>query len=80
MPAKRDISKEILDYLRKHPDASDTLEGITEWWLMSQKISYEMERVKAVVERLIKQGCLVENQGKDLKVRYQLNPERRKKA
>ncbi len=28
---QEEISKMILDYLRKNPDAGDTLEGISKW-------------------------------------------------
>jgi hypothetical protein len=74
MPAKRDISQEILEYLRKHPDASDTLEGITEWWLLSQRINYEMKKVKNVIFELVKDGRLIETHGKDFSIRYRFNP------
>jgi hypothetical protein len=30
---QEEISKVTLDYLLKHPNADDTLEGITKWWL-----------------------------------------------
>ena len=78
MPAKKDISQEILKYLRKHPGASDTLEGITEWWLLSQRISCEMKRVKTAILKLIKGGWLIEIKGKNSTVRYRLNPEKRR--
>jgi len=35
---KKRYLQEILEYLRKHPEASDTLEGIAEWWLLNQRI------------------------------------------
>lgn len=28
----------ILDYLRKNPNAADTLEGIAQWWLEQERI------------------------------------------
>ena len=77
MPAKRDISKEILDYLRKHPDASDTLEGITEWWLLSQRIHEEARKVKEALSSLVEQGWLVKIKGSDFRIRYRFSPERK---
>ncbi len=46
----------ILDYLRKNPDAGDTLEGITRWWLEYEKIDFTVEEVAVVLEKLIKEG------------------------
>jgi hypothetical protein len=78
MAAKNDISEEILNYLFKHPDANDTLEGITEWWLLSQRISYEMNRVKAAVKKLVQEGWIIEIKGTNSTVRYRLNSAKRK--
>jgi hypothetical protein len=78
MATKNDISKDILKYLFKHPDANDTLEGIAEWWLWNQKISYEMKRVEAAVNKLVQEGWIIAKQGKNSKVRYRLNPAKRK--
>jgi hypothetical protein len=78
--AKNDISEEILNYLFKHPDANDTLEGITEWWLLSQRISHEMKRVKAAVLRLVEEGWIIEIKGNNSTVRYRLNPKKRKES
>ncbi len=46
----------ILNYLRKNPDAGDTLEGISKWWLEYEKIDLAMEEVAVVLEKLIKEG------------------------
>ena len=80
MATKNDISEEILNYLFKHPDASDTLEGITEWWLLSQRISYEMKRVKAAVFKLVEEGWIIEIKGNKPTVHYRLNPKKRKEV
>ena len=77
MPEKKDISQEILEYLRQHPNASDTLEGIMEWWLLSQRISHEMERVKSAVLNLVEDGWLIEIKGKDATLRYRFNPRKK---
>lgn len=76
MTNQSDIAVEILNYLLKHPEANDTLEGITEWWLLNQRISYEMKRVKAAITKLIKEGWVIEFRGRNSLARYRLNPER----
>jgi hypothetical protein len=78
MPEKKDISREILEYLHKHPDASDTLEGIAEWWILSERIHDEIGRVKAAVFKLMKQGWVIEIRGRNSAVRYRFNPVKRR--
>ncbi len=46
----------ILTYLRRNPDAGDTLEGISRWWLEYEKIDSTTEEVSVVLEKLIKEG------------------------
>jgi hypothetical protein len=49
----------ILNYLRRHPDAGDTLEGITRWWLECKSIDNNVDEIAEVLEVLTKQGILV---------------------
>jgi hypothetical protein len=80
MPTKNLIAEEILNYLFKHPEACDTLGGITEWWLSNQRISYEMKRVKTAVSKLIEEGWVIEIKGENPTVHYRLNPKKRKEV
>jgi hypothetical protein len=50
----------ILKYLAEHPHASDTLEGIAEWWIMRQQIRVEADRVAKVLRQLTESGLLEE--------------------
>jgi hypothetical protein len=54
---REEISKMILDYLRKNPDAGDTLEGISRWWL-NCKVDSSVDEVSDTLEILIKEGFL----------------------
>ncbi|MCP4369602.1 MAG: hypothetical protein GY797_16045, partial [Deltaproteobacteria bacterium] len=51
-----DIARMILNYLRKNPNAGDTLEGISKWWLDFEKIDIKVDEVSKVLEALIKEG------------------------
>jgi hypothetical protein len=56
---KRDeISKMILDYLHKNPDAGDTLKGISRWWLNFKKVDSSVDEVTSTLEILIKEGLV----------------------
>jgi hypothetical protein len=55
-----EIARSILDYLRAHPQASDTLEGVAKWWLLRQRVSESTEVVQRVLTRLRDQGLIRE--------------------
>ena len=62
---QEDISKKILDYLLKNPDAGDTLEGISRWWVQSEYIEQSVDEVASVLERLTEKGWVKKQEIKD---------------
>ena len=54
---REDITGAILEYFRKNPGASDTLEGISRWWL-SEKIEATVDEVASAIEDLIVEGII----------------------
>lgn len=50
------IAKEIATYLKRHPQAADTPEGIRDWWLSSRPSS--LEEVKRALEYLVRRGLV----------------------
>ena len=67
------LASQLLSYLAENPDAQDTLEGIVDWWLMQQRIEYEISRVKDALTWLVSSGLVVEASGRDSRVFYRLN-------
>jgi hypothetical protein len=54
-----DLVSNVLEYLLRHPDAEDTVEGITEWWLLEQQIRHKVRDVSRVLDNLVAKGFLV---------------------
>lgn len=65
----------IIAYLAEHPQASDTLEGIAEWWIMRHQIRVEVNTLKRALLHLTSSG-LLEKTGVGDKTRFYLNAER----
>jgi hypothetical protein len=63
---------EILDYLARHPDAQDTIDGILQWWMLDANIR-NRAKVEATVAQLVQQGLLEETQSSDGKVFYHVS-------
>jgi hypothetical protein len=53
-----EMTRAIVEYLAEHPHATDTFEGIVEWWLMRQQIRVSVETLTSVLPRLIESGVL----------------------
>jgi hypothetical protein len=66
-----DIADVILGYLTEHPRASDTLEGIAEWWIMRHQVRVEVDTLKRVLRQLVSSG-LLEKSGTGDNTRYHL--------
>jgi hypothetical protein len=69
----RPIADQILAYLVEHPQAQDTLEGITEWWLLEQKIRSAAADVDDALRELAAEEFLLTRQCADGRTYYGLN-------
>lgn len=52
------MANAITQYLNKHPQAADTLEGIVHWWLLRQRYERAVTLVGDALELLVQQGIL----------------------
>lgn len=66
-----DLARRVLDYLSEHPQATDTLEGIAEWWVMREQVRVDVKLLERVLHRLTEQGFLEEIHG-GAQVRFSL--------
>jgi hypothetical protein len=64
------LGNEILDYLSKHPEAEDSLEGIVEWWLVEQGITRPATEVRAALDQLVARKQISARQGPDGRTHY----------
>ena len=68
---EEDLARCVLDYLSEHPQATDTLEGIAEWWVMREQVRVDVKLLERVLHRLTEQGFLDEIHG-GAQVRFSL--------
>ncbi len=47
-PGEEELGQAILAYLAEHPRATDTLQGIAEWWVLRRLVQVEVPRVEQV--------------------------------
>jgi Fe2+ or Zn2+ uptake regulation protein len=66
------VAQAILDYLRKHPEAQDTLAGIAAWWLSEDDINNRTATVKEALNELASAGLIDEYEGKDSQTSYRI--------
>ena len=67
------IAHEILDYLSDHPDAEDTVEGITEWWVLEECLKQQRAEVQRALDALVADGLLVKKPARYSDPRYRLS-------
>lgn len=70
-----EIKRSLLTYLRGHPQAADTLDGIVEWWLPLQRYETARLRIECTLERLVADGTLRRDLLHDGAVLYALRDE-----
>src|SRR2546428_5521867 len=77
--SERSIRRGILDYLARHPEAQDTLEGIVEWWLLEQRIVWAIADVKMALQKLVAAELVLKRRSADGTIHYRANPEYRRR-
>lgn len=66
----------ILGYLCSHPEAKDTVAGIGKWWLRTEGIEADMDRVQVALDYLVGWGWLTAAGSHSGLTVYGLNKER----
>jgi hypothetical protein len=61
---------EILDYLARHPEAQDTIDGILHWWVLDACIRKWAPKIAETVAQLVERGFLEQSQSADGNVFY----------
>jgi hypothetical protein len=68
------LADEILGYLREHPRAQDTVEGIAVWWLAERAIKKWLPQLERSLRSLVRRGVVLEIRRPDGEIVYRLNP------
>ena len=63
----------IFEYLQKHKQAGDTLEGVARWWMMNQQVSNSLTEVQEALEQLKAQGVISVRKSPDGRTLYFIN-------
>jgi hypothetical protein len=73
-PSLPSPAPEILDYLARHPEAQDTIDGILHWWVLDACIRKWAPKIAETVAQLVEQGFLEQSQSADGNVFYRASP------
>jgi len=79
LPDKTQIARELLAYLRKHPDARDTLDGVLQGWLPGRENQYDPTTVHEVLKDLVLEGTIMESKIPGTSPVYKFNLAKRNK-
>jgi hypothetical protein len=55
-----DLRREIIEYLRSHPEAVDTVDGILDWWIPMQRYENAKKEIQQAFHELVGQGLIEE--------------------
>lgn len=70
-----DLAAVILRYITSHPDACDTLQGVSEWWLARQRYDDTRARVAEALQFLLEGGQAEALVGADGRIVYRATPQ-----
>ena len=73
-PSLPSPAPEILDYLARHPDAQDTIDGILHWWVLDACVRKWAPKIAGTVAQLVEQGFLEQQRCADGNVFYRVSP------
>jgi hypothetical protein len=74
------LAKEILSYFLRNPQTADSLEGVTRWRLLEERVHRQLEDTDQALGWLVRQGFLVRVSSTWTEAVYQLNQENRSDA
>ena len=75
------VASEILRYFLRNPLAADSLEGITRWRLLDERIHRKLQETEQALSALVERGLLIAEESPGLAGRvFRLDPVKLKEA
>jgi hypothetical protein len=68
-----ELAKEILSYFLRNPQAADSLEGVTRWRLLEERVHRQLEDTDLALGWLVSHGFLVKVSSQWTEAVYRLN-------
>jgi hypothetical protein len=68
------LLRELLQCFARFPQRHDTLQGITQWWLLENRIEWAVIEVQAALDELVARDLVVAWRTTDGQTRYKVNP------
>ena len=68
------LSDMILSYLKAHPNAGDTLEGVVNWWLDYEHVTYVIKEIHQTLDKLVAEGQVKVVKGLSEEAFYKATP------
>ncbi len=68
------MAEDILKYLRDHPQARDTLDGILDWWLLRERYRQKRTLVQQALEHMVEQNLVARTTNPDGVTIYEAAP------
>lgn len=71
------VADTVKRYFAAHPNAADSVEGITRWWLARQRFEETTEVVEQALEYLAAEGEIAKTVTREGKILYSRTKEKR---
>ena len=68
------MAEDILKYLRDHPQARDTLDGILDWWLLRERYRQRRPLVQQALDYMVGQNLVARTTNPDGVTIYEAAP------
>ncbi len=80
MPAPSEVVQHVLTYFLRHPQAADSVEGVTRWRLLESRVDRGIDETDRALDWLVARGFLVKRSAHGSQWIYSLNVERADEA
>jgi hypothetical protein len=79
-PSEQKVAKEVMRYFLHHPNATDSLEGISRWRLLQEHIEQTVAETHVAIRWLVEREFLEELRGQTSQPVFVLNRKNRAEA
>jgi Fe2+ or Zn2+ uptake regulation protein len=69
------VAQKILAYLQEHLESGDTVDGISRWWLLRQRVNESVATVRSALSQLAQEGLICERKMADGHTVYLAKPQ-----